>query len=150
MYRRLLLCLWFGLVAAPFTHAEGDKDPCRELLQDESDLNNVYELSNMVFIAEITPRPGINPQIYNFHAYKPFLKGDVPEQGFITFADGCKPRAGKAIYVFFLDSLKEKIQGFNSIFMSLPDGPGYTWIADWVEGKTSEKKKSGVRIQKSE
>ena len=147
IYRYLFLGLLVGFFPLYFVHADENKDPCRELLKDESDLDKVYELSDMVFIAEITPRPGINPQIYNYRVYKPVLKGQVPEQGFITFAGACKPRASRAVYVFFLDSLKEKIQGFNSVFMSLPDGPGYTWIADWIDGKIG---KSGARSQESE
>ena len=142
MYRSLLLILWFGLVAAPGAHADGNRGSCRELLQNEADLDKVFNLSKLVFVAQITPRPGINKQIYNYRIFPPELKGKVPEQGFITFEDGCKPLAQDAIYVFFLVSLKEKIQGFNSIFMSLPNGgPGYTWIADWIEGKTSGNRK---------
>jgi len=147
MYRYLLLSLWIGLITVPFAIAEVNKDPCRELLQNESDLDKVYELSKLVFIAELTPRPGINPQVYNYRVYEPALKGKVPERGFITFADGCKPMASNTIYVLFLVSLKEKIQGFNASFLSLPDGgPGYTWIADWIAGKTIEKQKPEDRI----
>ena len=143
MYRYLLLSLWIGLITVPFAIAEVNKDPCRELLQNESDLDKVYELSKLVFIAELTPRPGINPQIYNYRVYEPALKGKVPERGFITFADGCKPMARHSIYVLFLVSLKEKIQGFNASFLSLPDGgPGYTWIADWVDEKIPGSRKS--------
>jgi len=115
------------------------------LLQNESDLDKVYELSKLVFVAQISPRPGVNRQIYNYRIFPPVLKGKVPEQGFITFKEECKPMAQNAIYVFFLVSMKEKIQGFNAIFMSLPDGPGYSWIADWIEGKTAGNKKTGDR-----
>lgn len=148
MYRSFAFFFLILVISFPVAYADAAKDPCRELLKDESDLDKVYELSDMVFIAEITPRPGINRQIYNYRVYNPVLKGQVPERGFITFAGSCSPRASRAVYVFFLDSLQEKVQGFNSIFMSLPDGPGYTWIADWVEGKTNQE--SGARNQKSE
>ena len=151
MYRSLLLILWFGLITAPGAYAGGNRGSCRELLQNESDLDKVFELSKLVFVAQISPRPGINKQIYNYRVFPPELKGKVPEQGFITYEDGCKPLAQDAIYVFFLVSLKEKIQGFNSIFMSLPNGgPGYGWIAEWLEGKTIENKKSGDRSRNSE
>lgn len=142
MYRSLLLILWFGLVTAPGAYADGNRGSCRQLLQNEADLDKVFDLSKLVFVAQITPRSGINKQIYNYHLFPPELKGKVPEKGFITFEDGCKPLAQNAIYVFFLESLKEKAQGFNSIFMALPNGgPGYTWIADWIEGKTSGNRK---------
>lgn len=139
----MLLILWLGVITVPCAYAEGNTGPCRELLQNESDLDKVYELSKLVFIAQISPRAGVNRQIYNYRLFPPVLKGKVPEQGFITFRPECKPLTPNAIYVFFLVSMKEKIQGFNSIFMSLPDGgPGFTWIADWIEGKTGGDKKS--------
>ena len=139
MYRCLLFSFLIVVITVQVAFAEGGNDPCRELLKNESDLDKVYDLSGMVFVAEITPRPGVNRQIYNYRVYKPVLKGQVPEQGHITFVGACRPRASRAVYVFFLDSMKEKIQGFNSIFMSLPDGPGYTWIADWIEQKANQK-----------
>lgn len=150
MYRCLLFSLLVLVIAVPIVYADAVKDPCRVLLQNESDLDKVYELSKLVFVAELTPRPGVNRQIYNFRVYDPVLKGDVPEHGFVTFADGCKPMARNTIYVFFLVSLKEKIQGFNAVFLSLPDGPGYTWIADWIDEKILGRQESEVRSQKKE
>ena len=135
MYRCLLFSLLVVVITVPIVYADVNNGPCRVLLQNESDLDKVYELSKLVFVAQISPRPGVNRQIYNYRIFPPVLKGDVPERGFLTFREECKPLAQNAIYVFFLVSMKEKIQGFNAIFMSLPDGPGYSWIADWVEGK---------------
>ena len=146
VYRSLLLSLCVGLACVSTTFAETNDMTCRELLKNESDLEKVYEVSEMVFIAEIDPRVGVNQQIYNYRVFDPILKGAVPGKGVITFADGCAPRARTAIYLFFLDSLREKIAGFNAIFFSLPDGgPGYTWIADWVEEKIGENQKTEVR-----
>ena len=112
---------------------------CNELLKNESDLDYIFDLSDLVFIAQLSPRKGVNEQIYNYHVFDPVLKGnDIPD-GFLTFADSCSPRDKEAIYVFFLASFKEKISGFNAIFFSLPDGgPGFTWIADWIEIKMKD------------
>lgn len=150
MYRFFIFILLLGFIQVASVYADGNTGACRQLLQNEADLNKVYDLSKLVFVARITPRPGVNKQIYNYRVYPPELKGQVPKQGFITFEHGCKPLAADSIYVFFLVSLKEKIQGFNAIFMSLPNGPGYTWIADWVEGKTTKSEKTDSRSQKSE
>lgn len=111
---------------------------CPELLKNEHDLDMVYNLSSLVFIARINPRNKINQQIFNFHRFDPVLKGDVPKDGFITFSASCYPRVEDSIYLFMLNSLDEKVAGFNAIFFSLPDdGPGFRWIADWVEAKVA-------------
>jgi len=149
---RLCRCLFavfcLGIFLVPFTFAQESNITCRELLKNESDLDKVYDLSDMVFIAEIDPREGVNQQIYNYRVFEPVLKGVIPQEGIVTFAHGCEPRTRTAIYIFFLDSLKEKIAGFNAIFFSLPDGgPGYTWIADWVEEKIGGNMKSEDRSQ---
>ena len=137
--RSLLLSFLAGLAAITTANAETEDITCRELLKNESDLDKVYELSEMVFIAEINPRGGVNNQIYDYRVFDPILKGNVPESGILTFADGCAPLTRQAIYLFFLDSMNEKIAGFNAIFFTLPGGgPGYSWIADWVEAKVSE------------
>ena len=141
----LIKFLLAGLLL-PF-QIQAQHDRCPELLKNESDLNRVFELSQMVFIARIKPRNNLNRQIFDFERYEPVLKGDVPVQGFVTFAEGCYPRAEDAIYMFLLNSVDEKIEGFNAVFFSLPDGgPGFNWIADWVELKM----KSGARSQKTE
>lgn len=115
------------------------ENSCPELLKNESDLDRVYDLSNLVFIARIRPRNSINPQIFNYQRFDPVIKGDLPEQGFVTFADSCYPKAEDSIYLFMLDSLDEKVEGYNAVFFSLPDGgPGFTWIAEWIEAKINE------------
>lgn len=112
------------------------ENPCPELLKDEKDLDYVYEQSELVFIAQISPRGGVNDAIYNYKAFDPVLQGQVEPNGFITFDDACRPRDDEAIYLFFLEDIKEKIAGYNAAFFSLPNGgPGYTWIADWIESK---------------
>lgn len=116
------------------------ENTCKELLENEADLNKVYDVSKLVFVARIQPRNSINPQIYNFKTYDPVLKGDVPEHGFVTFAQGCKPRAEDSVYLFMLNRLDEEIQGFNAVFLSLPDGgPGYRWVADWIATRIPDK-----------
>lgn len=125
---------------------QGQDNYCIELLKDEDDLDLVYEQSELVFIARISPRNNLNTQIFNFRRFDPVLKGNVPEEGFITFADNCYPKTEDAIYLFMLNSLDERIEGFNAIFFSLPDGgPGYTWIADWVEMRIDRKAGVGSR-----
>ena len=111
---------------------------CPVLLKDERDLDRLYQDSELVFIASIEPRNSLNTQIYNFHLFEPVLKGDVPKSGHVTFARHCQPLTDRAIYLFLLNSLEEEIEGYNAIFFSLPDeGPGFTWIADWVEDRIS-------------
>ena len=142
MRRYLTLILLLGWFSIPTAYAQGGRDPCRPLLQSDADLDKVYELSKLVFVARITPRSDINRQIYNYRIYPPALKGRVPARGFITFEPGCKPMARDSVYVFFLNSLKEEIQGFNSVFLSLPEGgPGYTWVAEWIERKRAGSQK---------
>lgn len=139
MIRNFFSILLLALIAFPCA-AQFNGSACPELLQNEGDLNKVYDQSKLVFIARITPRNNINPRIYNFKRYDPVLKGKVPEKGFVTFARNCLPRTNDAIYLFMLNSLDEKIQGFNAIFFSLPNGgPGFRWIADWIETKLPKK-----------
>lgn len=138
MNRNLVLFLILMFIAIPVM-AQADNTSCPELLKDENDLDKVYNLSKFVFIARISPRNEINPLIYNFKRYDPVLKGNVPERGFVTFSDKCAPPINDAIYLFLLNSLDEKIEGYNALFFALPDGgPGYRWIADWVETKMSK------------
>ena len=139
MIRYIFSILLLTLITFQCT-AQVKSNSCPELLKNEGDLNRVYDQSKLVFIARITPRNAINPHIYDFKRYDPVLKGKVPEQGFVTFADDCLPRTNDAIYLFMLNRLDEKIQGFNAIFFSLPDGgPGFRWIADWIETKLPKK-----------
>ena len=135
MIRNLFSILLLTMIAFQCA-AQAKGNSCPELLKDEGDLNRVYDQSKLVFIARISPRNSINPRIYNFKRYDPVLKGKVPEQGFVTFAGNCLPRTNDAIYLFMLNRLDEKIQGYNAIFFSLPDGgPGFRWIADWITTK---------------
>jgi hypothetical protein len=111
---------------------------CPELLKNEKDLHLVYEQSSLVFIAQITPRKGPNDAIYNYTTFDPILRGEVEPDGFITFDDTCYPKDNEAIYLFLLEDISEKIAGFNSAFLALPDGgPGFTWIAEWIESKVN-------------
>ena len=151
MYRDLIFILLFGCLSISAVYAQGDSDPCRPLLQSDADLDKVYDLSKLVFVARITPRSDINRQIYNYRIYPPVLKGSVPARGFITFRPGCRPMARDSVYVFFLNSLKEEVQGFNSAFLSLPEGgPGYTWVAEWIEGKRGGNQETEARSQEKE
>jgi len=135
MIRFLILIYLMLLVVTPAV-IQAQEDICPQLLKSEKDLDKVYDLSKLVFIARISPRNAINPHIFDFKRYDPVLKGDVPEQGFLTFADRCMPQVNDSIYLFMLNRLDEKIEGFNAIFFALPDGgPGFTWIADWIESK---------------
>ena len=135
MNRYLILICLLIYSAVPFA-VQAQEDACPQLLKNETDLDKVYDLSKLVFIARISPRNAINPHIFNFQRYEPVLKGDVPEQGFLTFADRCMPQVNDSIYLFMLNSLDEKVEGYNAIFFALPDGgPGFTWIADWIESK---------------
>lgn len=139
MIRNFFTLFLFAFITIYGT-VQAQEDTCKELLQNESDLDKVYNVSKLVFVARIQPRNSINPQIYNFKRYDPVLKGKVPEQGFVTFANGCKPRADDSVYLFMLNSLDEKIAGYNAVFLSLPDGgPGYRWIADWITTKLPDR-----------
>ena len=140
MSRNLFTLLLLTSLIAIHGAAQAQDDTCKELLQNEGDLDKVYNVSKLVFVARIQPRNSINPQIYNFKTYDPVLKGKVPEQGFVTFAKNCKPRAEESVYLFMLNELDEKIAGYNAIFLSLPaGGPGYRWIADWLATKMPDK-----------
>lgn len=135
MARYLILVLMFFMAGIP-AMGRAEETSCPELLKNESDLDEVYNLSKLVFIARISPRSEINPRIYNFKRFDPVLKGNVPEQGFVTFSEGCLPQTEDSVYLFMLNSLDEKIEGYNAIFFSLPDGgPGFRWIADWITTK---------------
>ena len=140
MPKYLITALLLIVVAIPAV-TQAQAPSCPELLRNESDLDKVYNMSKLVFIARIRPRNKINPHIYNFNRYEPVLKGKVPEQGFITFADNCAPRTDDTIYLFMLNRLDEKIGGYNAVFFSLPDGgPGFRWIADWIATKIPKQK----------
>jgi hypothetical protein len=131
-----VICLMLAMAASQPALAEDDL--CRELLRNESNLDFVYDLSAMVFIARIWPRGGPNPQIYNYELLEPVLKGTVPATGHITFAGECSPLNDESVYLFFLDSMQEKIADANAIFFSLTEeGPGFTWIAEWISNKLS-------------
>ena len=135
MYRYLITVFLLIVIFIPAGGRAGET-ACPELLKNERDLDKVYDLSKLVFIARISPRNEINPRIYNFKRFDPVLKGDVPEQGFITFSESCAPKIKDSIYLFMLNGLDEKIEGYNAIFFALPDGgPGFRWIADWIESK---------------
>ena len=115
-------------------------DHCPELLSNESNLDKVYGMSRMVFIASISPRGGANKKIYNYQLIDPELKGLVPASGYLTFAEECSPVTEEAIYLFFLDSMQEKIADANAVFFSLTmEGPGYSWIAEWIQHKLRER-----------
>lgn len=145
MIRNLFTLLLFMFIAIHGT-VQAQENTCKELLQNEGDLDKVYDVSKLVFVARIQPRNSINPQIYNFKRYDPVLKGKVPEQGFVTFAKGCKPRAEDSVYLFMLNRIDEEIQGYNAIFLSLPDGgPGYRWIADWIATKMPKQTGDGEK-----
>ena len=135
MNRLLLICLLLpGLVVT----AKAQDAVCPKLLKNEADLNKVFDASNLVFIAQIEPRNSLNQHIYNFHRLVPVLKGDVPESGHLTYSDQCEPMSENGIYLFMLNRLDERIEGFNAILVTLPDGgPGFRWVAEWIETKVT-------------
>lgn len=135
-----ILFIIFCVCLLPSSMLNAEINDCADLLKNEYDLDRVYDLSELVFIAQIKPRPGPNPQIYNYELFEPVLKGEMLDKGFITFQGGCLPKADDVIYLFFLNSLKEKVNGGNHIFFAVSvNGPGYTWIAEWIREKTSGK-----------
>ena len=139
MHKLTLTCFCFGIIFSHLLYA--NEEFCPRLLKNESDLDKVYELSELVFIGHISPRSGPNEQIYNFELLEPTIKGEVASEGFVTFRDTCSPLANDSIYLFLLYSMKEEIDGANAVLLSLSrEGPGYSWIADWVEGKISSNK----------
>jgi len=135
-YALVYIVLLVASLSGQVHTAPVETDHCPALLRNESNLDMVFDLSDLVFIARISPRSGPNPKIYNFQLLDPQLKGNVPKQGHITFAGECSPVDDNAIYLFFLNSLDEKIANANAIFFSLtPEGPGFTWIAEWIRDK---------------
>ena len=117
-------------------------ESCDEDMESVAELDKAFDAANFVFVATVIGENKIGSSLkYKLHA--PALKGKVPSVGEITQAEACWGIPflnGEAILLLFVDSLEEKISRKNWVLVALgKNEPGYTWVADWLAQKTSNK-----------
>jgi len=105
---------------------------------NESYLDNYYESSSISFAMSVISVDK-NTRSVVYEVIQPVLKGEISDQVSTRYAEGCeapKHLNPGVVYIAFLTGTDDKLTNNNAIFFSLSStGPGYSWVAEWIENK---------------
>lgn len=111
---------------------------------DEIGLENGFSSYSYVFVAKVSQAKlehvddeRLWIQHVSLELYSPSLKGAVPDRLNYLVEGQCGASFEEGeIYLFFIDSLS-KTPSYGNFKLVLVDeeGPGYTWVIDWIRAK---------------